>query len=142
MDNPRDIIANLGKLGLDHYGDEATHTFFDHLRAREFKSTRCKKCAALHYPPRNFCPACGHRETEWVDLPRKAKLYAFSQQDRALRFMKPDVLGLVEIEGLGHILSKVDAPIESLSIGQDLELDFIEIEGGIVLHQFKPTRTA
>lgn len=137
-DNPREIIGNLGTMALDHYGDEATNEFFKLLKSREFRTTRCAKCKKIQFPPRSFCAHCDHREVEWVDIPRKGKLYAFSQQERALRFTKPDVLGLVEIKGLGHILTKIDAPIESLQIGQDLVLDFIEIENGIVLHQFKP----
>jgi uncharacterized OB-fold protein len=138
--NPKEIIGSLGRACLRHYGDEATLKFFDHLKAREFKSTRCVSCRKIGYPPRAFCPFCGKGEIEWVDLPRRGKLYAFSQQDRALRFTKPDVLGLVGLRGVGHILTKIDAPIETLRIGLPVHLDFIEIEGEIVLHQFKPAR--
>jgi uncharacterized OB-fold protein len=89
------------------------------------------------YPPRPFCPRC-FGPVVWVDLPRRAKLYAFTQQERATRFTKPDVIGLVEIEGLGTILSKINAPFEALTIGQDLELDPVVVSDEITVHAWKP----
>jgi uncharacterized OB-fold protein len=70
-------------------------------------------------------------------MPKKGKLYAFTQQERSLRFGKPDVIGIVELEGIGKILTRINAPFESLKIGMELHLDFIDV-GGLILHQFTP----
>ena len=68
----------------------------------------------------------------------RGTVYAFTQQERSIRFMKPDVIGLVEIAGVGRVLTRFDAPIEALRIGQDVELCFYEVSDEIVVHQFRP----
>ena len=122
-----------------HYGDGATAGFYERLRSGKLCTTRCTSCGETAFPPRPFCAACWSEEVEWIDLPRTATLYAFSQQEQAMRFQKPDVVGLVEIEGLGTILSKIEAPFEDLSIGMELELAPVEVSEQIVLHAWKPT---
>ncbi|MFX0091685.1 MAG: Zn-ribbon domain-containing OB-fold protein [Candidatus Hodarchaeota archaeon] len=54
----------------------------------EFKGTKCKKCGTENIPPRDACTNCFSREYEWVDMPREAKLVAFSFFDN--EFVCPD----------------------------------------------------
>ncbi len=134
----KDLIDRQTQKALLHYGDTATQEFYRRLRARELSTTRCLGCGETAFPPRSFCPACHGRKVEWVTLPRRATLYAFTRQERSLRFANPDVIGLVEIAGLGRILSRIDGRFEDLAIGMELELDFVEISPELVLHQFRP----
>lgn len=120
------------------YGDEAFQAFVAKLRERRFESTYCEACQAFNFPPKPFCEKCFSREVVWRPLPARGTLYAFSQQDRGVRFTKPDVLGLVELEGVGRILTRIDASFESLRVGQEVEADFVEIHPDLVLHQFRP----
>lgn len=79
----------------------------------------------------------------WVDLSGRGTLHAFSQNHQALFFGKPDVIGLVDLEeGCGRILSRIDAPIETLRIDQPLVVDFLELPENLVLHQFRPASSA
>ncbi|HEV8322755.1 MAG TPA: OB-fold domain-containing protein [Myxococcota bacterium] len=133
-----EILAQATQAALKHYGDTASREFLQRLRAGSFASTRCDACALTAFPPRPFCPRCLAGEVRWVELPHRGTLYAFTQQDRALRFSAPDVIGLVELEGVGHVLSRIDAPFASLRIGVALELDFVDIGAGVTLHQFRP----
>ncbi len=120
-------------------GDAAARPFFDALHDRRFQSTRCDACETTVYPPRAFCPTCGTEDIAWVDMPTEGTLYAFSQQHRSLRFFTPDVLGLVELPGCeGLVLTRIDAPIETLEIGQRVALDFFEISDDLTVHQFRP----
>ncbi len=128
--------ATAGALGL--FGGAATAEFQRRLAAKSLCSTRCTRCRAIAFPPREFCPDCHGREVEWVELPRRATLYAFTQQQRGLRFLAPEVVGLVEVEGVGHFLSRIDAPFESLSIGQTLEVGFAEAAPGVWVHSYRP----
>lgn len=132
-----EIIKTYTRKALDHYGDSATKKFYDFLSKREFRTTKCKKCEKPFFPPRDFCPFCLGEELEWINMPEKGRLYAFTQQERSLRFGKPDVIGIVEIEGVGRILTRIAASFESLRIGMEVKLDFIDV-GGLVLHQFRP----
>jgi len=132
-----EIIKSYTQKALEHYGDSATKKFYEFLSNKEFKTTKCKKCEKPFFPPRPFCSHCLGEDIEWVDMPKKGKLYAFTQQERSLRFGKPDVIGIVELEGIGKILTRINAPFESLKIGMELHLDFIDV-GGLILHQFSP----
>ncbi|MDP3936762.1 MAG: OB-fold domain-containing protein [Deltaproteobacteria bacterium] len=81
----------------------------------------------------------GARRMEWVDLSGRGSLHAFSQNYQALFCPKPDLIGLVDLEeGCGRVLSRIDAPYDDLRIGQPLRMDFLELPGGLFLHQFLP----
>jgi len=135
----KEIIIQTTKKALEFYGDSASKRFYEFLSKREFKSTRCKKCGKVSLPPREFCPFCNSdSDIEWIDLPKTGKLFAFTQQERSLRFGKPDCIGIVELEGIGMLLTKIEAPYDKLKIGMDVALDFVDIGGNIILHQFKP----
>lgn len=135
-----DYIVRKTEEAIKIYGDEAFQAFIAKLKERRFESTYCEACRAFNFPPKPFCEKCFSRKVEWRALPTRGTLYAFSQQDRGVRFMKPDVLGLVELDGVGRIFTRIDAPLESLEIGQQVELDFLEIHPNLVLHQFRPAR--
>ncbi|WP_287154527.1 OB-fold domain-containing protein [Candidatus Solincola tengchongensis] len=118
--------------------DRAAEEFFSRLAEGMFQSTRCVSCGVLNYPPRVVCPDCLGEEMEWVDLPREGTLLAFTWQEAAIRCRKPEILGLVELEGVGNVLTRIDAPYESLRIGQRVAFDTWTSPDGLVLHQFRP----
>ncbi len=118
--------------------DRAAEEFFTRLSEGEFQSTRCRTCGEKHYPPRVICPHCLGEELEWVDLPREGTLLAFTWQEAAIRCRKPEVLGLVELEGIGNVFTRIDAPYESLHIGQRVAFDTWTTLDGVVLHLFRP----
>ena len=134
----KELLDKKTLEAVRHYGGAATEDFYRRLRERRFMSTRCRSCAEVAFPPRELCPRCHARDVEWFDLPWSGTLYAFTQQERSLRFSRPDVLGLVELPGVGRILTRIDAPFETLAIGQPVVLDFVEVSRDIVLHQFRP----
>jgi len=135
----KEILDAKTLEALRHYGDDAATQFYAHLRDRRFMSTRCSSCELTSFPPRSFCPECHGAELNWVELPRRGTVYAFTQQKRTFRFMAPDVIGLVELADVGKVLTHFDAPYDALQIGQPVELDFLEISDDLVVHQFRPT---
>ena len=140
-------VISATKRAIDFNADGATRTFYAALRERRFRGTRCTSCGHVPFPPRDHCVRCTQpgdglaatRRMEWIDLPTRGTVYAFSQQQRSWRFSKPDVIGLVSLVGVaGLVLTKLDAPFESLAIGQDVDVDFLEIGPELVVHQFRP----
>ncbi|MBI4576189.1 MAG: OB-fold domain-containing protein [Planctomycetes bacterium] len=134
----KDLVDGAMARAMEFQADGGSGEFYRRLAEGRFQSTRCLCCGRTAFPPRPFCPGCGAGEVEWADLPRRGRLHAFTQQGRALRFLRPEVLGLVELEGVGLVLSRIDAPFEALSLGQELEVAFLPVGGGVVLHQFRP----
>lgn len=133
MDSIRETISKATQEAIKIYGDSATRKFYEFLKEKKFKTTRCKACGATEFPPRKFCTKCYSEDVEWIDIPEKGKVLAFTTQKRAIRFFEPDIIGFVEIEGIGRILTKIEG--ENLQIGDTIYLDFIESDG-IILHRF------
>ena len=129
----REVISKATKSALKYYGDKATEEFFSFLEKREFKTKKCLDCGHVDFPPRNFCSKCFSENTEWIDIPKRGKVYAITSQKRALRFMYPDKIGYVEIPGVGYILTKIEGDAD---IGDEVQLDFVETDG-ITLHVFR-----
>ncbi len=136
----KDLVDAAILKALATYGDAASQEFYRRLAQRRWCSTRCSRCERIAWPPRGFCPFCHGREVAWVDLPARGTLYAFTQQHRAPRFMTPDVLGLVDLPEVGRLLTRIDAPFESLAIGAEVEVDFLEAGPGLWVHQFGPVK--
>jgi uncharacterized protein len=123
------------------HDDGVVLEFYRRLREeRRLHSTRCTSCSRTSYPPRGFCPHCFGESLEWVEIGAGATLYAFTTQTRALRFTAPDVIGIVDLPEVGRILTRIDAPLESLRIGQALRFEALELSGGLVVHSFTPVR--
>lgn len=119
--------------------DSAAEGFFSRLGEGLFQTTRCRNCGETHFPPRVVCPYCLGDDLEWVDLPRTGRLVAFTQQaGAAFRCMQPDVLGIVGLDGVGNIFTRIDAPYEELGIGLQVEFEPYTAPDGVILHQFKP----
>jgi hypothetical protein len=133
----KDLIDQRTIEGLRHYGDDATQRYYQLLRDGEFKSTRCNACGETAYPPREFCPQCHCQVVSWVDLPREGTLYAFTTQDRAFRFIEPEVIGLVELDGVGRILTHVKGTMADLTIGQRVTFALHTISEQLVVPSFE-----
>ncbi len=118
--------------------DGATRSFMKHLTEGRFQGTRCLACDHIPFPPRPFCPSCGHQEVEWIELPHEGTLHAFTQQARSMRFSAPDVIGLVALDGIGLLLSHIEGKIEDLRIGQRVRVSFLQLDERLTLHQFAP----
>lgn len=130
-------IDNATRRAIWFNSDGATKEFYERLQAGQWQGTKCQACSHIPFPPRPFCPKCDG-DIVWIDLPRRGTLYAWSTQARSLRFFAPDVLGLVELPGVGLVFSKIAGKLEELKIGQAVEVDFIKIDDKLTTHQFKP----
>lgn len=134
-----DAIDSFTWQAIEHHDDGAVREFYRRLREdRQLCTTRCTDCGRFAYPPRPFCPHCFGEKIEWAPIGEGATLYAFTTQKRALRFTEPEVVGVVEIPGVGRITSRIDAPFESLRIGQKLAFEPLELGAGLVVHAFTP----
>ena len=113
------MIAPGKHLGRER--DAVAREFYRRLDEDGVASaTRCPACARTSFPPRARCADCD-AETEWVALPRRGRLHAFTTQERALRYGSPAVLALVEL-GDTIVPGVLDGPYDDLAIGDEVEL--------------------
>ena len=132
---------------LDFYPlEEAKFTrlsrFFEALRAGRLTTTKCAK-DGVAWPPRAVCPKCHTQELEWVDLPSKGHLYAFSAvlagAPSGMESEVPFVVGLVDLEGsplrlFGRI---VGAPWTECRVGQPVTVETYQIPDGRSFYRFR-----
>lgn len=102
--------------------------FYKYINQGKLLGGKCKKCGALHLPPRPLCNKCFSQEFEWVEFSRKGKLLTYTIIHVAppqFEQMTPYAVGIIQLEkGLkipGMIRGLEDAEIE---IGMELTVDF------------------
>jgi len=119
------------------------HRFFDRLREGRLSTTRCRRDGELHWPPRTACPRCRSDDLEWVDLPDRGHVYAFSAVLAGAPLgMEDDIpfaVGLVDLEGVPlRIFGRIEGrPWASLRIGEPVRTESYDIGGGRVFYRFR-----
>ncbi len=136
----KELITKVTWNSIQHYGDSASVKYYEFLKNRIFRTTYCDTCQKRWFPPRKYCPNCFKEMFKWVEMANTGTLYAFTQQERSLRFGKPDVIGIVELDTGERLLTKINAPFEELKIGMRVKLEYIEIDENITLHSFSPVK--
>lgn len=138
----KQLIDKFTWRAIEHDDDGATLEYYRRLREeRKFFSTSCKSCKHVAYPPRPFCPKCFSEDIEWTDVGALGgTLYAFTTQATALRFMAPDVIGIVEVPGVGRILSKINAKLDEVRIGMKLRFEPFQVSDQITVHTYTPVK--
>jgi uncharacterized OB-fold protein len=114
----------------------AAREFYRRLGEGELATTRCGSCDAVSFPPRLKCPDCSGA-TSWMALERRGRVYAFTQQDRGLRFLRPETIGIAELEHEIRVFGVFDDPFERLEIGLPVEVELRPDPAGLVLLRFK-----
>jgi uncharacterized OB-fold protein len=136
-----------GPFLLDFYPlEDARSTqlapFYDALKTGRLTTTRCGK-DGLHWPPRLFCPTCHAGELEWVDLPKKGRLYAFSAvlagAPLGMEAGMPFVVGLVDLDGSPlRLFGRIEGtPWNECRIGQPVAVETYAIPDGRWFYRFR-----
>jgi len=109
--------------------------FYARLGAGELATTFCASCSRYVFPPRERCPSCAD-SLDWRALSGKGEIYAFTQQERGLRFIAPDVVGIVELEEGVRVFGVFDDSYEELAIGSPVEIHLRRDVPGLTLLAF------
>jgi uncharacterized protein len=110
--------------------------FYRRLDAGELATTFCTECERFSFPPRKLCAECG-AALEWRPLSGRGSVYAFTAQERGLRFTAPDVVGVAELEEGVRVFGVFDDDLEKLEIGQPLEVHLRRDVPGLTLLGFR-----
>jgi uncharacterized OB-fold protein len=123
---------------------EVTRPFWEGCRARELRLPRCV-CGQYVWYPQPRCPACRGERIDWVAVSGRATLFTWTTVYRSFvpghQARVPYTTALVElIEDPQLRLATFLAGIADvrLRLGLPLQVDFEEIDGGIVLPVFRP----
>jgi uncharacterized protein len=118
-------------------------TFYDRLRRGRLSTTRCPQDGALHWPPRTACPECHTEQLDWVDLPERGRIYAFSAvlggAPLGMESEVPFAVGLVDLEGAPlRLFGRIEgSPWSDLRIGQEVAVETYDIGDGRYFYRFR-----
>jgi uncharacterized OB-fold protein len=109
-----------------------TAPFWDAARSHILLMPRCAECQQFRWPPGPFCPACRSQRVDWVP-PGQGRIYSYTLMPASDRgdgqVPRTFAAALVEFSdaaGVRLLASIVDAPLDSISIGAQLEVDWIQ----------------
>ncbi|MCB1645757.1 MAG: Zn-ribbon domain-containing OB-fold protein [Pseudomonadales bacterium] len=134
-------MADKSKIPLPQPTPETQH-FWDGAKAGELRLQQCNDCSAVYFPPRPFCPTCGHREVSVIRASGKGKLYSYIINHRPHpAFDGPYSIAVVELdEGprmMTNIVNTPQAP-ESLTLDMPVVVTFESMSDDISLPYFEP----
>ncbi len=117
--------------------------FFTRLREGRLSTTRCPRDGTLLWPPRTVCPHCHAGGLEWVDLPERGRLYAFSAvlagAPYGMESEVPFAVGLVDLDGValrlfGRIVGR---PWSELRVGGAVSVEPYATADGRQFYRFR-----
>jgi uncharacterized OB-fold protein len=139
LTDPQSHIADPAlKYVLRDMGAPARE-FYTRLEAGELATTYCSACDRFSFPPRARCASCGS-EPVWRALSGRGTVYAFTQQERGLRFTAPDVVGVAELDEGIRVFGVFQDPYDELEIGQAIEIELRREVPGLTLLGFSLRR--
>jgi uncharacterized OB-fold protein len=115
--------------------DAPAREFYRRLEAGELATTFCTSCDRYVFPPRERCPDCSE-PLDWRTLSGTGEVYAFTQQERGLRFTAPDVVGIAELEEGIRVFGVFDNEYGELAIGAPVEVRLRRDIPGLTLLAF------
>ncbi len=112
-----------------NFEQTAVKKFWDALEEGKLITTKCPKCGKIEFPPKIICTSCYSDEMEWIELPKKGRIYSFAEMNVVPRgFNPPITVAVVELENGVRLFSHViDASFEDLKVGDEVEIDFQEM---------------
>lgn len=138
MVNPFELINQESRAALKFFLTREGERFYEGLKEGKLLLPFCPSCRKHFYPPRSHCLLCSASLTPGEPLSGTFSLRGFTQQHRALRFVIPDVIGIVEHPRVvGRIFGRIAEPLEELRLGMALEFFPFVIEEGLVVPGFR-----
>ncbi|WP_254274615.1 Zn-ribbon domain-containing OB-fold protein [Haloarcula marina] len=99
--------------------------FFDALAAGRLMAARCTECETHLLPPRPACYNCGSRAVTLSEQPRTGEVVSYTSVKRppsAFEHLAPITVAVVELDSSARLTGRVTASLESVAIGDRVEL--------------------
>ncbi len=98
--------------------------FYEALRSHRLLTTSCPQCALRHWPPRVVCPECLSDRLDWIDLPSRGTIHAYTIQETGVPpgFPRPLIFAVVCVEGLRIFTRLVETEPNRVERGRAVRL--------------------
>ena len=94
------IVQRAGKRPFPPRVSAFTRPFWDGLGEGRLRTTACRQCGRLSFPPRLVCRSCWSEDMDWRDLQPHGVLYSFTRVHVVPRAFLADALydiGIVDL---------------------------------------------
>ena len=119
--------------------------YWEKCKEGELWLRHCRACDQSYFYPRDICPLCFSRDTDWVQTDGRATLHTFAIVHRApipaFRDRVPYITAVVEFPGGARMatnLVEVEPDPQVVKCGMAVEVVFEELDENISLPQFRP----
>lgn len=119
--------------------------YWEKCKAHELWLRHCRACDKAYFYPRDICPECFSRDTDWIQSSGRGVLHTFCIVHRgptpAFRDKVPYVVAIVELDSGARMptnLVEVEADPEHVKIGMAVEVTFEDLDDNISLPMFRP----
>ena len=119
--------------------------YWEKCKAHELWLRHCRACDQAYFYPRDICPECFSRDTDWIQSSGRGVLHTFCIVHRgptpAFRDKVPYVVAIVELDSGARMptnLVEVEADPEHVKIGMAVEVTFEDLDDNISLPMFRP----
>ena len=119
--------------------------YWEKCKAHELWLRHCKSCDRAYFYPRDICPHCFSRGTDWIQSSGRGALHTFSIVRRGptpvFRDRAPYIAAIVELEGgvrMPTNLVDVEPDPAVVKIGMAVEVVFEDLDDKISLPKFRP----
>jgi len=127
-----DTQASIAHPGVN----PETQAYWDAAAAGRLLVRHCTSCGKDHFYPRAACPHCRSAATEWKEARGSGTIYSYSVMRRA---SPPFAVAYVTLdEGPTMFTNMVECDLDTLAIGQAVEVTFVPANDGLVLPVFRP----
>tara|TARA_B110000014_G_scaffold122521_1_gene84170 strand:- start:62 stop:484 length:423 start_codon:yes stop_codon:yes gene_type:complete len=120
--------------------------YWEKCKEGELWLRHCKSCDKTYFYPRDLCPMCFSRNTDWIQTDGKGTLHTFAIVHRgptpAFRDKAPYVTAVVELQGGARMptnLVEIDPDPAVIKCGMALEVTFEKLDDNISLPMFRPS---
>ena len=120
--------------------------YWEKCKEGELWLRHCKSCDKTYFYPRDLCPMCFSRNTDWIKTDGKGTLHTFAIVHRgptpAFRDKAPYVTAVVELQGGARMptnLVEIDPDPAVIKCGMALEVTFEKLDDNISLPMFRPS---
>ena len=119
--------------------------YWEKCKEGELWLRHCRACDRTYFYPRDICPLCFSRDTDWVQTDGRATVHTFAIVHRApipaFRDKVPYVTAVVEFPGGARMatnLVEVEPDPQTVKCGMAVEVVFEELDDNISLPYFRP----
>ena len=118
--------------------------YWEKCKEEELWLRHCKACDSTYFYPRDICPECFSRDTDWIKSSGKGTIHTFAIVHRGptppFRDKAPYVPVIVELEEGPRMPSNlvgVDPDPANIKIGLAVEVVFEKLDDKITLPKFR-----